>query len=281
MAMMCAMSVVSCSKPVDHLAPPFVPPAVRVVMATGSESGLWLQNHSTGSFDRINLSIDCYIKNVAPSGLPEHVIVGAIRSRNSIDSPSGIYLVELASGLCTMLTDDERLFAGLRQLLAISPDRLVAVTADGVFEISLTDPMTVGEVTRVADAQGVWWSPATSELADLAMKNLGALERIDHNGWTLIAHPDIVVSHDADITAYHTEGDPAKRVTILHESATQYIIAPYGLGIPRPEVVLIPGLGPVLIDTTEFPHYATVWSAPGESKFKTHGVNAFDITVID
>lgn len=278
---MLAVSGLSCSKPVNHLAPPFIPPPSRLVMATGGESGLWLQNHSTGTFDQITLSIDCYIQNVVPSSTPGHVIVGAIRSRNHLDSPSGIYLVDLASGQCTMLTDDERLLRGLRQVFAVSHDQLVVVARDGVFEIVLTDPMTVGKVTHLADAQDGWWSPTTPELADLAEQALGTLNRIDHHGWSLIAHPDLVVSHDAGILAYHAPGDPAKQVTIRDGDTTQQIIAPYRLRKPYPEVVLIPGLRPVLVDITEFPHYATVWSAPGHAIFKTHGVNAFDVAVID
>jgi len=274
------LAVPSCSKHADDLAPSFIPKSNRLVATTGTESGLWVQNHRIGNFEQIDLNIDCYIMNVASSTLENHVIVGATRSRNNINSPSGIYLVDLETGLCTLLTDDSRLVAGRRQVVAVSPNLIIVVTATDIYEVALADPKKVSKIYRVADSNGLWWSITTPAIADRAEELLDRLDRIDHDQLAFVAHPEIIVSSSPNMLVFHAAGDSRKRMTVIHNEDEQHFNSPWPQSTSTISAVSVPNLGPVLYYTYEFPDYATVWSVQGKTSFETYGMNAYDVITI-
>lgn len=227
----------------------------------------------------IALSIDCYIRGVET--LDEQVYVIGVRSRGAIDSPSGLYQVDVGTGRCQLIASSSALGGTPRQFLGDeSSGRLFVLCND---RFSIIEPLRVVDSERVVnttlvpssysweimhsnrlvgvDANGdvILFDPESAEL-----KPLPVPERID--ALVEVVSKDRLVFRSAQsVGVCEISLEDSATVTLLPGQFSRWLTTAFEIN----------DKSIVLVEAFEIP-YATYWTL-GPDRLVTPGENVFDV----
>jgi hypothetical protein len=282
------------SKPTSGESQPV--PSARYLVVNGTSGRLILLDPShipDPSRMQITLDIDCYLTALVRSG--SQIYVCGMRSRGVLDSPGGVYEINIMDGSTRMVVDANLFGGGSDDIFVFSgtdgEDRIVICTADGVFVVS-----DAGEVTKIASAptsattrMPARWAMVGNDLLLFFSQSNGlyvmplsqgaASEELKWSHVGSLSVDDMARSHLSDHVVFHARG--AWRLYAHSESTMQFAESEVlwkRTAAARTVVVLEVDGEHVLAESTDYPSQ-TVWHS-ASWELKSRNWSTMDAVVV-